>query len=245
MKKDSQNIFGYFVVLFIFISSCSFNPNNKILDSHITGYPVQIIKSEGNPVEIRGLKPHLSDEVKGSVGFNQLSDQLVEKAIWQFENEVYRAKQNFPKSLPQIAETYTTTQMNLSYEADNNGFDYLGVVITSVYVKPEDWQPHRSEISLNYDLKNDRELRLGDLFQPGSAYLETIATYCAKELNVAQQSGLSPKSYNFEVWTVGTEGLKIYIQQYQIGSFANGAPQVVIPFEVLKPIARKGGILDK
>jgi hypothetical protein len=70
--------------------------------------------------------------------------------------------------------------------------------------------------TLNYDLKNGKQLKLADLFKPGAKYLQAIATtaspisrskhgqrFDAEEID----KGAAAKADNYQGWTITKRGL--------------------------------------
>ena len=69
--------------------------------------------------------------------------------------------------------------------------------------------PNRVSDTLNYDLKNGKQLKLSDLFKPGAKYLQAIANYCIADLKKQAsdrglieeeiQKGAAAKSKDYKV----------------------------------------------
>jgi hypothetical protein len=104
---------------------------------------------------------------------------------------------------------------------------------------------------INYDLKNGKQLKLGDLFKPGAKFLQTIATYCMGDLKKqAKEKGLSddqiedgakPSAENYQSWTITRKGLGITFDAYQVGSYAAGPQFVIVPYTSLKDFINPDG----
>ena len=111
--------------------------------------------------------------------------------------------------------------------------------------------PNSYADTLNYDLKNGKQLKLSDLFKPGAKYLQTIANYCIADLKKqAKDKGLldeeiqkgaaaSPK--NYESWTITRRGLGISFDAYQVGPYAAGPQYVLVPYASLKELINPEG----
>ena len=129
--------------------------------------------------------------------------------------------------------------------------------VSSVY---EHGAAHPSSYStvVNYDLKNGRNLALADLFQPRANYLETIASYCIKDLKRRSQQekegeslldaeqieeGAAPKADNYQSWNITRKGLWITFDPYQVGPYAAGPQSVIVPYAALKGIIKADGPL--
>ncbi|HEX7335075.1 MAG TPA: DUF3298 domain-containing protein [Pyrinomonadaceae bacterium] len=102
---------------------------------------------------------------------------------------------------------------------------------------------------LNFDLKNGKQLKLGDLFKPGAKFLQTIATSCigdlkkqAKDLPVDQiEEGAAAKSDNYGSWTITRRGLGITFDAYQVAPYAAGPQFVLVPYSTLKDLINPEG----
>lgn len=100
--------------------------------------------------------------------------------------------------------------------------------------------PGRYSITLNYDLNQDRELALADLFLPNSSYLEAIANHCITELSQHPgfdgpfADGAKPTAENYRNWNITLEGLLITFDTYQVAPGASGPQQVLVPYSQLQ-----------
>jgi Protein of unknown function (DUF3298)/Deacetylase PdaC len=104
---------------------------------------------------------------------------------------------------------------------------------------------------INYDLKNGKQLKLGDLFKPGAKFLPAIATYCigdlkkqAKEKGLLDdqiQEGAAPKAENYQSWNITRKGLGINFDPYQVGAYAAGPQFVMVPYTALKDLINPDG----
>ncbi len=117
--------------------------------------------------------------------------------------------------------------------------------------------PNSYSETVNFDLKNGRPLKLADLFNPGSKYLQSISAYAIQDLKKQSQKvegmldddwiqrGAGPDAKNFESWTISKKGLGINFDAYQVGPYAAGPQQVTIPYSALKHMIRNDGPLGR
>lgn len=126
--------------------------------------------------------------------------------------------------------------------------------------------PVHSYAVLNVDLKTGRVLRLGDLFKPGTQPLRALAAYSVADLKrqdeeehrraVARavgagqpasragvrtadsdfQSGAGPADENYRAWNLAAEGVVVSFAACQVGSCADGAQEVLVPFAALDAV---------
>jgi hypothetical protein len=111
--------------------------------------------------------------------------------------------------------------------------------------------PNSYSETLNYDLKNAKQLKLADLFKPGAKYLQTIATYCIADLKKQAtekgltaeeiEKGAAAKADNYQGWTITKRGLGIEFDPYQVGPYAAGPQSVVVPYSNLKDLINPDG----
>ena len=107
--------------------------------------------------------------------------------------------------------------------------------------------PNTTNAVINFDLRNNRELKLADLFEPRSNYLKTISDYSLADLKKTLKDmlddqmlndGASPKEENYKNWNLTKKGLQINFEAYQVAAYAAGPQTVVIPYAKLQNIMR-------
>ena len=100
--------------------------------------------------------------------------------------------------------------------------------------------PSTHSRTVNYDLQAGTDIRLGQLFLPGSDYLQRIANYCITQLKTRKigfdpsSSGVQPLPANYGNWNITADGLLITFNENQVAAFAAGAQQVVVPYSELQ-----------
>ncbi|HEY6119827.1 MAG TPA: DUF3298 and DUF4163 domain-containing protein [Pyrinomonadaceae bacterium] len=117
--------------------------------------------------------------------------------------------------------------------------------------------PNSNSEVLNFDVKNGGLLKLADLFKPGAKYLDLISAYAIKDLKKQSKAqganamlddqsiegGASASAKNYGSWTVTKKGLAITFDAYQVGPYAAGPQNVVVPYSALKDIINPDGVL--
>ena len=110
--------------------------------------------------------------------------------------------------------------------------------------------PNSHSEDVNFDLRNGKLLKMGDLFQPGSKYLQAIAAYCVAQLKKQRgedtdtdwvERGAGPDAENYSNWTIGKKGLGITFDAYQVASYAEGPQHVLVPYSVVKSMVKPDG----
>ncbi len=107
---------------------------------------------------------------------------------------------------------------------------------------------------VNYDLKNGKQLKLADLFKPGSKFLQVISAYCIADLKKQQagdkakalsdseiENGAGPSAKNYQSWKITRKGLGVNFDAYQVGPYAAGPQSVVVPWANLKDLINPEG----
>jgi Protein of unknown function (DUF3298) len=108
-------------------------------------------------------------------------------------------------------------------------------------------------IVFNYDLTSGKMLKLADLFKPGANYLKPISDYSIVSLRKEKEGvpdsdwidGAAPKLENYQSWNITREGLDIEFDPYQVGPYAEGPHEVLIPYSALKNIINPAGPLAR
>lgn len=188
-------------------------------------------------------------------GFNQLVKTRITKEIADFRKLMSATTAEDLKTLPPDINYYIDIGYDIEYADDD--------FISASFVRSEftgGVHPNYNFLTVNYDLKNNRELKLADLFKPGAKYLNVISQYATKNLRerkdpesgenrgLAQDifaEGALPKAENYARWNITRKGLLFTFDPYQVASYADGAQYVMIPYAALKSIVRPDGALAK
>jgi len=104
--------------------------------------------------------------------------------------------------------------------------------------------PDHETICFNYDIKKMRLLKLEDLFNSGTNYLNQLSQYCSKYLydkfkssgyvdKESIKDGAGPKKKNFKAFCLDKTELIVIFQEYQVADYAEGSSEVKIPFKDL------------
>ena len=103
--------------------------------------------------------------------------------------------------------------------------------------------------TVTYDLEAGSEVRLAELFLPGSDYLERIANYCIAQLSTrdigfeASSSGAQPLPENYGDWNITSDGLLITFDEYLVAAYAAGPQEVIVPYAELQSVIDSQGPL--
>lgn len=157
----------------------------------------------------------------------------------------------FKASLQDIASPADAigNYLDLKYELVSRSERYYSLLIkTSAYTQGAA-HPSNRIIAFNYDLQAGKGMELGQLFTPGSGYLEVISDYCKSELDKrnigfdAGQHAVDPVAENFQVWNIAEDGLMITFNEDTVAAYGAGPQVVVVPYHTLEPVVASQGIL--
>ncbi len=205
-------------------------------------------------LDISAEYPELSGGANAAA-FNQLVKTRVTAALADFRKQMAEMTAEDLKMLPAGANNYIDIGYDVVYADDD-----LVSVTFSESTFAGGAHPNTNYFTINYDLKQGRELKLSDLFKPGARYLEAVSAYSTRDLRartdpeskenmgLAQDifaDGAKPTAENYARWNITKKGLMFTFDPYQVGPYAYGPQTVVIPYASLREIARPGGPLAK
>ena len=239
-KANSKDSFGFYATEQII----EFADGAKFVDKTIKE------NIAAKRTEIHSVYPEL-------VGINSPSAKKFNETV---KNLVISFNDDFRKSLADITveemkdmpETMTMNN-DVSYDVILAKNDLISLSVSN-YTFTGGAHGGTSSYPINYDLKNNRELALADLFEPNSNYLKTISDYSIADLKsrLTEMSdeewisrGAGADADNFRSWNLTKKGLMFTFDQYQVAAYAAGPQTVIIPYEKLKSILKKDGINER
>jgi hypothetical protein len=189
--------------------------------------------------------------------FNQEAKDLVTRMVSAFKKERAEAA----KDEAQTAEPSTLSELTSDLSGDYTIALANDALISIKYdiggYSAGAAHGNSSSHVLNYDVKTGRMLKLPDLFKPGTKYVQALSSYCIKDLKKQSknsegglpddmiQAGAGPSAQNFSSWTISKKGLMITFDAYQVGPYAAGPQEVLIPYSVLKDLISPDGALGQ
>ena len=180
--------------------------------------------------------------------FNQAARALVMKTVAGFKKDMAPDESEEPRP-----EGSMGSDLGVGYTIALAQDDLISVQfdIGSYYQGAA--HPNSITEVVNYDLKNGKQLKLADLFKPGSKYLQTLSTYCIADLKKQSKEkgvelfedqikeGAAPTAKNYESWTITKRGIGINFDAYQVGPYAAGPQFVMVPYSALKDLIKPDG----
>lgn len=187
--------------------------------------------------------------------FNNTVRALMTKKVADFKKEMTPS----PEDEASAAEGETTPEessgsdVTVSYDVVLAKDDLIAIEFTVSSYYAGAAHPNSYMEVINFDLKNGKQLKLADLFNPGTKYLQTIAAYCIQELKKQTKGadaaldedwikkGAAPELTNYDNWTIRKKGLGVTFDSYQVGPYAAGPQSVLVPYSVVKDIVKPDG----
>jgi hypothetical protein len=190
----------------------------------------------------RAAYPQLQGAGAAGDAFNNLVESTVSKAISQFKNDIEQISPT--TDLPPAVNRST---IEISYETAFASNSVISVQFRDYRFVAGAAHPNTTTFTVNYDLANNREIALADLFAPNSDYLAWLSKYSLDKLRTRGfplfEEGAAAKAENFQSWNLEAEGLRITFDPYQVAAYAAGPQVLFIPYSALQPISNPHGPL--
>jgi hypothetical protein len=131
-----------------------------------------------------------------------------------------------------------------SYTVNMNSPDLLSLTLRWT----DDTQPVSESVriqTLNYALISGQRLSLNGLFSDQQAGMNVISAESRTQLQRILGGDYDPKlaepgttavASNFNNWALTSVGLRVTFDEYQVGTYADGMPAVVIPWDMLAAV---------
>jgi len=135
--------------------------------------------------------------------------------------------------------------------------DYLSIEFVFQTYGAGAAHPNSVTRTLNFRFGPLKQIELRDLFKPSTAYLQALSEYCITELHKLQPprwydpveraeqlkirrdewitTGAAPIPANYGKFVLLNEGITIFFDPYQVGSYAEGRYDVFVPLSYLEP----------
>lgn len=178
--------------------------------------------------------------------FNQVVRAAVTKRVAGFKKDMAPEEGEDPPP-----EGSMGSDLGISYDVALAQDDLISVQFSVGSYYQGAAHPNTFTEVVNYDLKNGKQLKLGDLFKPGAKYLQAIANYCIADLKKQAkdkgllddeiQNGAAANAKNYQSWTMTRKGLGINFDAYQVGPYAAGPQYVLVPYSSLKDVINPEG----
>ncbi|MFE8033021.1 DUF3298 domain-containing protein [Thiohalocapsa marina] len=200
------------------------------------------LSRSGPNIDIRATYPILSASAPGTAAANRVIESLVreQRAAFEAAYQGFLAENNGIHVGPPWSFDLSVTD-----EYESPAFWTLGL---STYRYTGGAHGGVELTSLVLDRSTGKRLPPEGLFRPGSPWLVSLSAYCRQALQQREpfepgddwlRRGTAPEPDNYAVLLPLAEGIKVLFGQYQIGPYAIGLFDVLVPYaalaEVLNP----------
>ncbi len=243
-KKIVLLLVGLVAVIAIFLVAFWYQPKpvQAPADENTTQQQGQVtekkITDETKPFKIDITYPAISGQEK----FNAEVETIIQADLAEFkkislEND-QAMKDTDPKGYAEFPREYYYEVTYTKGEIDEN------VVSVVLNIQNYTGGAHGAHYfrSINWDVKNNREITLKELYPNQPNYLQTISATAKADLKAQIKNRLSgvedggwiddgaaPTEENFSVFLVNKESITFYFPEYQVAAYALGDFQVTIP----------------
>ncbi len=179
--------------------------------------------------------------------FNQEVRNLINKEVKQFKDGFSEADQS-----EQSTDTSTGSDIQIGYSIIYATDALVSTLFDVSTYSAGAAHPNGYSLVVNFDLKNGKLLALGDLFKSKSDYLNAISKYSISALKKGGgeatdtdwiEKGAGPDAENYANWNVSKKGIAITFDPYQVASYAEGPKHVIVPYSLIKDVAKPDGPL--
>ncbi len=175
-------------------------------------------------------------QIREDKDFNAAVLKIIQKLVTDFKSVQTAVDRDFgPGSL------------DISYEVSYRTPSFVSLAFSvEEYVSGTAHGGHFS-ISMNYDFQEKKNLALGDIFDPGTKYVEEISKIAIDMLQKQErerladgwvENGAGPDAKNFSVFNLTKTSLFLIFNEYQIAPYAAGAFGLEIPLVQLRHFIR-------
>lgn len=190
-------------------------------------------------VEISAAYPELVGTGANVKEFNQMMKSLIMGKIAFAKEGLGSAKSNPGLDKEQIEfyafQSYYTIEF-ANQDFIGIRFEFYDGVATFLHGRVGFIEDAGSVLNLNYDLKRQKEVKLGDLFQPGSKYLNVLSNNITAQRieegfdEEIARMGVEPEAGLFRQWNFSKRGIKLHFE-LETNDQVETKPERIVPFE--------------
>lgn len=176
---------------------------------------------------------------------NNLIKGKVEKSVEEFKRNVSEETADISPDIK--------SEMQTSYKVVNLNPRVASIQLTETTYIEGAAHPFGLLSSFNYNFKDNREIVLADLFNPGSSYLLALSDLSRESLKNQLKEyyiqepvefGTAPASENFSVFFLGKDKLIIIFNVYSVAAYAAGPQTVEISYDELSSVINPEGVVQ-
>ena len=174
---------------------------------------------------------------------NNMFKEFVAEQIKQFKQDtgVENITQSQARDLGLAPDRKYTLSVNYESSTSTRAYNY----IFSVGIDSGGAHPNNFNQTFVFAATNGDQIKLAELFQPGTGYISVISKYVQAELKKREfadsewiEEGASAKEENFQNFVIKNEGIEFIFDPYQVAPYAAGVQRVTVPFPTLNAILK-------
>ena len=200
-------------------------------------YETGIFTQEDYGYTVKVEYPRVTDQRFPAEKLKSLNKMIHDYVAGITQNEVKDFADSSNEIMAEIQFPEKDT-LNVSYEIKRFDEEYLSVKFDVYYYGIGAAHGMNMIYGLNYDLRNDKFVALGDLFIPQTGYLEQVSNFSRLTLmnKLGEGSygwindGTAPLEEKYDAFGIGERDVYIYFSPYEVACYAAGAPEITIPF---------------
>lgn len=182
-------------------------------------------------------------QIVGSPDTETPNIRKVNQLIKDTATKLYQWPLNRGEQLHYLEQGGTRNTVNFTYEAGLATDSFLAIHFVGFGARHGGHDQIQDSFAVNYDLTTGKQLKLSELFKPGSKYLEVISQYVIKDVSKSLPRGLNEaalehEAENFDKWQITTNGITFEFATCRIAPCSEGDFQVEVPFTELKSMLK-------
>ncbi len=233
-----RKIFLVLTIFVLFPAYKSFSQANFVL------YNESIFDSTpGGRVVIDVNYPQMknNNDIVKQQKFNQYIIDIINSEVNNFKSMIDTSYLLYPEM---------RYDLNIEYSVLFHNNNYISIIFnTYAYTGGAHGMP--KVFNVNYDLIADEDVRLSYVFKGN--FLEIFSNYSRSYLikngfdddEWLREGTSATKSDNFSAWGFTGKEILVTFQAYQVGPYAIGMPEVLIPLDKFKGYIRSEGVLGQ
>lgn len=186
-------------------------------------------------------------QISGQDNFNKKVKDIIDQKIAEFKSNSLENDAAVKKADPVSYAKYPREyDLNINYKKGQIDENVASVVL-EMYAFEGGAHGGTVFTPINWDVKNQKEIKLADLFPNDPNYLKTVSDFCIKDLGNQistrmedngqfvkenQQwinDGAGPKADNYSTFLINKDSIVFYFAEYQVAPYAAGDFQVTYP----------------
>jgi hypothetical protein len=191
-------------------------------------------------------RPVMEQPQDKAADFQQVVDALVQEQVDSFSAQV-KEDLELQAQITELAGVNNLLYVEAAPTNTTHGLVSIKFNISTYIVGAA--HPNNFSMVLNYDLVQQKVLKLDGLFLPGSNYLQKLSE---ESLRIVSETGYmewpegaAPDPVNYRNWNITPDGLLITFDAYQVAPYAAGPQQALIPYAALEGLIDSAGPLGR